>query len=309
METIFNAETNKFDVIVNGQVVASSPNKQYAITKAKTFIATSESPRPQQSPSFKFIQAEPMKTDDELREEINARFDAMHRLVKITAEGGNRAMIVSGAPGLGKTHGVDMELSKVEGIKVVRISGYTRPTGVFKTLYKHRHANCVVVLDDIDVFGDENVLNILKAACDMRETRTISWLTNRPMEDEDGEELPSSFDFHGAIIFLTNKDFDREIAAGGKLAPHLDAMISRTMYVNMKVRSTRDYMICLERAVENGALSSRGVSPELQDEIISFVQENVDKMHDLSVRALLKLANLAKADTQWKATARVIMFK
>lgn len=305
MEAIFNASTGKFDVIVNGQVLASSPNKQYALTKAKTSMAVSQVQG--ETPVFKFV--ENAKTDEEVREEINARFDAMHRLVRITAEGGNRAMIVSGAPGLGKTHGVDQELAKVEGIKVVRISGYTRPTGVFKTLYKHRHSNCVVVLDDIDVFSDENMLNVLKAACDMREQRTISWLTNRPLEDEDGEEIPSSFDFGGSIIFLTNKDFDREIAAGGKLAPHLDAMISRSMYVNMKVRTTRDYLICLERAVEKGALSSRGVCPNLEAEILDFVKVNVDKMHDLSVRALLKLANLAKADSEWKATAKVIMFK
>lgn len=305
MEAIFNASTGKFDVIVNGQVLASSPNKQYALTKAKTSMAVSQVQG--ETPVFKFV--ENAKTDEEVREEINARFDAMHRLVRITAEGGNRAMIVSGAPGLGKTHGVDQELAKVEGIKVVRISGYTRPTGVFKTLYKHRHSNCVVVLDDIDVFSDENMLNVLKAACDMREQRTISWLTNRPLEDEDGEEIPSSFDFGGSIIFLTNKDFDREIAAGGKLAPHLDAMISRSMYVSMKVRTTRDYMICLERAVEKGALSSRGVCPQLEAEILDFVKVNVDKMHDLSVRALLKLANLAKADSEWKATAKVIMFK
>lgn len=304
MEAIFNNETGKFDVIVNGQVLASSPNKQYAMTKAKTAMAVGDVTS---APTFKFV--ENAKTDEEVREEINARFDAMHRLVRITAEGGNRAMIVSGAPGLGKTHGVDQELAKVEGIKVVRISGYTRPTGVFKTLYKHRHSNCVVVLDDIDVFSDENMLNVLKAACDMREQRTISWLTNRPLEDEDGEEIPSSFDFGGSIIFLTNKDFDREIAAGGKLAPHLDAMISRSMYVSMKVRTTRDYMICLERAVEKGALSSRGVCPQLEAEILDFVKVNVDKMHDLSVRALLKLANLAKADSEWKATAKVIMFK
>lgn len=304
MEAIFNNETGKFDVIMNGQVLASSPNKQYAMTKAKTAMAVGDATS---APTFKFV--ENAKTDEEVREEINARFDAMHRLVRITAEGGNRAMIVSGAPGLGKTHGVDQELAKVEGIKVVRISGYTRPTGVFKTLYKHRHSNCVVVLDDIDVFSDENMLNVLKAACDMREQRTISWLTNRPLEDEDGEEIPSSFDFGGSIIFLTNKDFDREIAAGGKLAPHLDAMISRSMYVSMKVRTTRDYLICLERAVEKGALSSRGVCPVLEAEILDFVKVNVDKMHDLSVRALLKLANLAKADSEWKATARVIMFR
>lgn len=304
MEAIFNSNTGKFEVIVDGQVIASSPNKQYAMTKAKTAIATSDT----QVPAFKFI-AEPAKTDEEIREEINARFDAIHRLVRITALGGNRAMIVSGAPGLGKTHGVDQELSAIDGIKVVRISGYTRPTGVFKTLYKHRHSNCVVVLDDIDVFSDENMLNVLKAACDMREQRTISWLTNRPLEDEDGEEIPSSFDFCGSIIFLTNKDFDREIAQGGKLAPHLDAMISRSMYINMKVRTTRDYMICLERAVEKGALSSRGVCPNLENEIMEFVKSNVDKMHDLSVRALLKLANLAKADPEWKATAKVIMFR
>ena len=308
MEAIFNQATGKFEVIIDGQVIASSPNKQYAMTKAKTALASNGADIPQSGPAFRYI-AEVVKTDDELREEINARFDAMHKLVRITAQGDNRAMIISGAPGLGKTHGVDLELSKVEGIKVVRISGYTRATGVFKTLYKYRNSNCVVVLDDIDVFSDESMLNLLKAACDMREQRTISWLSNRPLEDEEGDELPSSFDFEGSIIFLTNKDFDREIAQGGKLAPHLDAMISRSLYVNMKVRSTRDYLICLERAVQKGALSQRGVAPELEEEIMEFVKSNVDKMHDLSVRALLKIANLAKADQDWKSIARVIMFK
>lgn len=309
MEAIFNQATGKFEVIIDGQVIASSPNKQYAMTKAKTALASSGVEIPQSNgPAFRYV-AEVVKTDEELREEINTRFDAMHKLVRITAQGDNRAMIISGAPGLGKTHGVDKELANVEGIKVVRISGYTRATGVFKTLYKHRHSNCVVVLDDIDVFSDENMLNLLKAACDMREQRTISWLSNRPLEDDEGDELPSSFDFEGSIIFLTNKDLDREIAQGGKLAPHLDAMISRSLYVNMKIRTTRDYLICLERAVKQGALSQRGVEPELEQQIMEFVKSNIDKMHDLSVRALLKIANLAKADQDWKSMARVIMFR
>ena len=67
------------------------------------------------------------------------------------------------------------------------IKGYVRALGLYKSLYNYRHAGKVLVFDDADtIFNDETALNILKAVCDTTERRTVSWLSEYKIVDEDG---------------------------------------------------------------------------------------------------------------------------
>ena len=73
----------------------------------------------------------------------------------------------------------------------------------------------------------------MKGALDTTKRRVISWRSEKIFEAEDGEAIPSSFDFEGAVIFVTNKNFDREIMRSSKLTPHLEALISRSFYLDL----------------------------------------------------------------------------
>jgi hypothetical protein len=54
------------------------------------------------------------------------------------------------------------------------------------------------------VFKDADAVNILKAALDSYDTRRISYITSKPLKDEDGIPVPRSFEFRGKIIFISN---------------------------------------------------------------------------------------------------------
>lgn len=260
------------------------------------------------------IAAQPVAASNETEEQILARletrFSAMDMMTAATCFGHNRSLIVSGPAGLGKSYGVMKTLEEAErkGYVPIVIKGYIRPTGLYKLLYENRSKKCIVVFDDADsIFGDDVCLNLLKAACDMTETRRLHWLTETKMEDEDGERLPRSFEFEGSIIFITNYDFDDLIAKGNKLAPHFEALISRSHYLDLAMKTKKDYVVRIKQVVfGKGMLTREGFTDLESIEIVDFVEQNTDKLRELSLRMVVKLAGLFRMNRKtWKELAAV----
>lgn len=249
------------------------------------------------------------ETDVEIRKRLDARFRALDVMARATAKGVNRAMIVSGPAGLGKSFGVEKAAEEIAG-DFEHIKGYIRPTGLFKTLYRNRNKGSLIVFDDIDsLFGDETSLNILKSACDSSDVRKISWLSNTVMEDEDGEEIPSSFIFEGSIIFITNLDFQQQIDKGAKMAPHFEAMVSRSHYLSLGIKNKRDYIVRIKQVLDAGMLNDVLCVSD-KEEIVSFIEENMNAMRELSLRMVKKLADLMLMDRDgWKDLARITCMK
>ncbi len=110
--------------------------------------------------------AEPVstETDEEIMNRIAERFGIQTEMTRAAIAGQIRAMIISGAPGVGKSHGVVSELEKYSlldqltgnKIKYEVVKGATTAVGLYATLYKHSDRNHVLVFDDCDsVFADE----------------------------------------------------------------------------------------------------------------------------------------------------------
>lgn len=249
------------------------------------------------------------ESDADIRKRLDARFRALDVMARATAKGINRAMILSGPAGLGKSFGVERAAEEVSG-DFEHIKGYIRPTGLFKTLYKNRHNGNLVVFDDIDsLFGDETSLNILKSACDSGDVRKISWLSNTVMEDEDGEEIPSSFIFNGSIIFITNIDFQQHVDKGSKMAPHFEALISRSHYLCLGIKNKRDYIVRIKQVLDAGMLDDV-LAADDKTEIVAFIEDNMDHMRELSLRMVKKLADLMLMDRAgWKDLASITCMK
>jgi hypothetical protein len=252
-------------------------------------------------------------TEAEVAARLTDKFAALNEMTLATTKGQNRAMIVSGPAGVGKSYGIGQVLD--ENQKYVYssvIKGYVRPTGLYKTLYEFRHSNCVVVFDDADsIFADDVSLNLLKAACDTTRKRRLHWLTETKMEDEDGDRLPRSFDFEGSIIFITNYDFDDMIARGNKLAPHFEALVSRSHYLDLGMRSSMDYVVRIKQVIrEHGMLRDAGFNVFEENKLIDFIDTNKDKLRELSLRMVLKLANLMRINpSTWTNLAKTTCFK
>ena len=155
------------------------------------------------------------ETDEETIERLRERFDMLEDMTKATKKGDVRAMIVSGPPGVGKSHGVEKVLGKHDLIatlgerapKYEVVKGAMSAIGLYCKLYKMADKDNVIVFDDCDsIFSDELSLNILKAALDSKKTRRIHWNTDSFKLRNEG--VPDSFEFKGSAIFITNIKFD-----------------------------------------------------------------------------------------------------
>lgn len=261
------------------------------------------------------VVAEPeiVETDEQIRAKLTERFNALNLIADQTVNGKNKALIVSGPAGVGKSHNVLQAARKFEerGGKVGIVKGFVRPTGLYRVLLNHSAHNDVVVFDDADsAFNDPVSLNILKAACELSDNRRISWLSETKMLDEDGDRLPRSFDFSGNIVFITNLDMQALTEKGHSLAPHFEALMSRSLYIDLGMKTKRDCIVRIKQVVESGALSSHGITATDATEILEFVEDNSEKLRELSLRLVVKIGRLKQHNrASWKSLAKVTCCK
>jgi hypothetical protein len=128
------------------------------------------------------------------------------------------------------------------------VSGSISAVGLYQALWYTRNGG-ILVLDDVDdVFRDETALNLLKGALDSSPVRTISWRKEARWLDENG--IPDRFEFKGHVVFLTNIDFETIIQSGKRDAEHFKALIDRSMYLCLTLRTRRDFMIRIRQVSE-----------------------------------------------------------
>ncbi len=252
------------------------------------------------------------ETDEEIEARLAERFDILSELTDAAIKGHSRALVVSGPAGLGKSYTVEEKLRDwdEDAVNHTIVKGYVRPTGLYRLLYQHRMPNQVIVFDDADaIFFDDVSLNLLKAVCDTTERRVVSYMSEKIMVDEDeAVTIPKSFEFKGTIIFITNLDFDQMIEKGHKAAPHMQALVSRSHYIDLAMKTRRDYMVRIKQVVKQGLL---GKMPKAQqDDVMAFLDKNQDKLRELSLRMAIKVAAIRKLDKpNWMAMAKATCCK
>lgn len=250
------------------------------------------------------VPIESTETDAEIEAKLEERFGVLEELAMSTVLGDSTALIVSGPAGLGKSFTVERVANDVlNPDQLQSASGFVRATGLRRMLYNARHPGSVVILDDADsVWFDDICLNMLKKACDTTERRVISWMAESLMEDEDGDIIPRQFEFEGSVVFITNYDFDALIEKGHRLAPHFEAMISRAHYIDLAMKTKRDYLVRMRQVVALGMLREQGYSADVETDVMTYVEENYLGLRELSLRMVLKLASLRKSRTYEKFT-------
>ena len=255
------------------------------------------------------------ETDDEIVERLRLRFEVLKDMTKAVKQGTVRAMIVTGPPGVGKSFGVDEVLSKDDLFDVLGqrkpkyeiVKGAMSAIGLYTKLYQYSDKGNVIVFDDCDsVLLDDLSLNILKAALDTSKKRTISWNTDSRILRNEG--VPDKFEFKAGAIFITNIKFEN--VRSKKLQDHLAALESRCHYVDLQMDTDREKCLRIKQIVQDGMLDSYEFEDCQRDEVVDFVMENRMKMRELSLRTVLKVADLRKSfTTNWKAMAEVTVMK
>jgi hypothetical protein len=150
-------------------------------------------------------------------------------------------------------------------------------------------------------------LNILKGALDSSERRFIAWNTDSRLLRSEG--IPDRFEFKGAAIFITNIKFEH--VKSKRLRDHLDALESRCHYIDLQMDTHREKILRIRQVVETAGMLDRYEFTQIQkDEIVEFVVSNQDKLRELSLRMVLKLADLRKSfPKSWTAMAKTTCMK
>ena len=179
--------------------------------------------------------------------------------------------------------------------------------GLYCKLFNYADKDNVLVFDDCDsIFADELSLNILKAALDSKKNRTIHWNTDSFKLRNEG--VPDSFNFQGGAIFITNIKFDN--VKSKKMRDHLSALESRCHYMDLTIDTDREKMLRIKQITNDGMLNDYALGDEVVQDIVDYIDVNKTKLRELSLRTVLKVADLAKAfPTKWEAMAENTVMK
>ena len=256
------------------------------------------------------------ETDEQIYERLAERFEILDEMTKAVKQGDVRAMIVSGPPGVGKSFGVETQLQKADLFNTLAekkpkfevVKGAMSSIGLYAKLYEFAEKGNVVVFDDCDsILMEDLSLNILKGALDSSERRFISWNTDSRILRSEG--IPDRFEFKGAAIFITNIKFEH--VKSKRLRDHLDALESRCHYIDLAIDTNREKILRIKQVVNhNDMLARYDFEQCVKDEIVEFVEANQDKLRELSLRMVLKLADLRKSFPKtWTAMAKTTCMK
>lgn len=255
------------------------------------------------------------ESDEEVMARIGERFEIMDAMTSAVVEGVVRSMIVVGPPGVGKSYGIVKKLEEANlfnmiggDIRYEVVKGATTALGLYAKLYEYSREGDVLVFDDCDsILMDELSLNILKAALDTNKKRVLHWNSDSKLLQREG--IPNKFEFKGACIFITNIKFDN--VRSKKLRDHLEALESRSHYIDLTMDSMRDKYLRIKQIAATGELFKEfRFENNEEEEILEFMFANKTRWREMSMRCAVKLAALRKTmPLNWQRTAQVTLMK
>lgn len=243
-----------------------------------------------------------LRSDVEIARDLGETFEILGEMARAVASGTVKGLVVSGPAGIGKSHTIETTLhntlsmlGKMNGMGQMYevISGGISAACLYEKLWEYHEDGKVLVFDDCDgVLYDEDSLNILKAALDSKKTRRISWNT-RSLHLE-RKDIPNSFNYAGGIIFITNIKFDQVKSA--RISNHLEAIVSRCHYMDIGIDTAREKLIHIKNVVERSdMLNDYQFDDREKCEVMDYVDQHHRHLRELSLRMVLKIADLRKA--------------
>jgi len=222
------------------------------------------------------------ETDDLLRHAKIDNIDSscyteMDTYVGMVKTGAAYGAILEGPGGVGKTWRVIKELEDVE---YAYTDSFSTPQALYIWLYKHRDED-VLVVDDVANFLDNiKVLSMLKGGLwnvGDKSTRIIHYMTTKPMQDEEGNYVPTSFILNARLIIITN--------FLNKKNPHLNAIVSRVNHCVVDI--PYDELMRIMEQVAKKDYPDLTLAERM--EVFKYLKENTSSATEmLNIRTLIK---------------------
>lgn len=251
-------------------------------------------------------------TEEQVEAIICERFEVMDTLVKSLEISDIKSVVITGAAGIGKTFNIEQYLEQREaevGQHWGSIGGSCSGFGLYEALYEFRNEGSVLVMDDVDVFDDEVKINLLKNALDTKKHRTLDWRgASKALVERD---IPNTFEFKGKVIFLTNTNIYAEINGNTKRAPHLNALVSRSVTLDLGIHDVKTILIHVRSVMRRSdMLVKRGLTPFQQEQVINWLEKNRENLAALSLRTPLMVGEYIKTSPDhWEAMCRHTLLK
>lgn len=245
-------------------------------------------------------------------------FDDLERLIKMVVKRARPSLMVIGGPGTGKTKTITDVVAAAglkKGVDWVMIKGKMAPLSLYSTLFLNNGK--LTIFDDTDsVWGNEDSINILKAALDSSPIRLVSWSSDRTqavahMTDEEKAaynaklsdalaedpstkmKLPSEFDYDGRIIFISNK-------SKKELDP---AVLNRSMFIDMSLTNEQVFDR-IEGIMDKLSSPNEFVaSHDIKLEVFEHLKEQAasGKLKYVSIRTFVGALGVAvSGDPEWR---------
>ena len=287
----FDRQSGKYVAMADGKVVTQTKS----LARAKRLLKAHLSG---------LVQMEQEEQDSGLQFSVADRFAFVEALSTMVATGKAPSAIITGEGGIGKTFTVTKTLRDLglvantdEGAdqlppsKVFAVvKGYSTPMALYRTLYENNDR--IIVFDDCDsIMKDPVAINLLKAALDSYSKRIVSWNS-----EQRGNDLPSSFQFHGGVVFISNHTLGT-----------LDQAI-RTRALCVDLSMTADQKLeRMEQIVASGDFLAEAPDEHKAD-ALAAIKENLALVRNLSLRTLVQVTKVRSTDRRdWKRLALYVM--
>lgn len=215
----------------------------------------------------------------------------------------SRGLLISGNAGMGKTHYVQKAFETTNTkhrVQYIKGSSLTA-AAMFCLLYESRNPGDVIVFDDTDLIHKSSqevatILDMLKGATEptMNE-RLLSWQRASANPLMVANNVPMTYDFQGAIIWITNDSVEdmRKKAKG-----HWNAISSRFTQVEAwfedheKIAYTLYLIEELDMLGVNCNVKKDGFPIDVIEDTVEYMNDNYRVLKDITPRVAIKIADI-----------------
>lgn len=234
--------------------------------------------------------AEAEKKIESVKSDPKTAFKEMEMYVKMVIKGIQPAVILCGAPGIGKTFRVKQQL-KAAGYTMTAdntVKGKCTPRQLYLTLYNNKGKGDIVLVDDADSLvgpkAPEDCINILKAALDSTaddEGRLVSYKVSGELKDDEGEPVPKSHYNKCGMIVITNYSVGQ-----------IDTALRNRAFTQSLDFSTKDLLQIIRDIMPN--IESNRLSMTSKAKAMNYLEKLVEegKPIEVSCRSFITCARI-----------------